>query len=274
LLSGAAFGQGEAKPPQRPRTVTGDLRIVAKFHSEVLNNDRDIAIWLPPSYEQEPNRRYPVLYMADGQNLFNLETSFLPDQEWRVDEIATALIESGLIEPVIIVGVANGGMERGNEYLPTKVGQTGGRADLYGRFLVEELKPYIDHTYRTKTRAADTGLAGSSFGGVISMYLGTRYPNVFGKLAVVSPSVWWDNRVLLTYVDKLPRKPNQRIWLDIGTQEGEHSEADAAALRDHLIAKGWRLGRDLAYYRDFGAKHNENAWAGRMDAILMFLFGK
>ncbi|AIE85104.1 alpha/beta hydrolase [Fimbriimonas ginsengisoli] len=280
LFAGATFAQTNGAPaPQRSRTVTGDLRIVSKFHSNFLNNDRDIAIWLPPNYENEPKRRYAVLYMHDGQNLFNLETSYLPDQEWRVDEIATSLIEGGLIEPAIVVGVNNGGMERGNEYLPTRVRDTGGKADLYGRMLVEELKPFIDRTYRTKTKASDTGLAGSSFGGVITMYLGIKYPNVFGKLAVLSPSVWWDDRELLKEVDKIPRKTNQRIWIDIGTREGSEATADrpvtdAIALRDHLVSKGWRQGKDLAFFKDFGAHHNEIAWAGRMDAILMFLFGR
>lgn len=263
----------------RPRTVTGEVRILSKFHSRILENDRDIAIFLPPNYDKETSRKYPVLYMEDGQNLFNLGTSYLPDQEWRVDEIATSLIESGLIEPIIVVGVYNAGADRGNEYLPTKVRDTGGKADLYGRMLVEELKPMIDSTYRTKPGARDTGLAGSSFGGIVSMYLGTKYSNVFGKLAVMSPSVWWDNRVILKYVDALPKKTGQRIWLDIGTAEGNASsyktvEDDAATLRDHLTAKGWKLGKDLAYFRDFGAHHNETAWAGRMDAVLVFLFGR
>lgn len=252
---------------------------MSKFHSRILENDRDIAIFLPPNYDKETSRKYPVLYMEDGQNLFNLGTSYLPDQEWRVDEIATSLIESGLIEPIIVVGVYNAGADRGNEYLPTKVRDTGGKADLYGRMLVEELKPMIDSTYRTKPGARDTGLAGSSFGGIVSMYLGTKYSNVFGKLAVMSPSVWWDNRVILKYVDALPKKTGQRIWLDIGTAEGNASsyktvEDDAATLRDHLTAKGWKLGKDLAYFRDFGAHHNETAWAGRMDAVLVFLFGR
>lgn len=261
----------------RPRTITGDVRLHSRFHSSILSNDRDVVVFLPPGYEKEPRRRYPVLYLHDGQNLFDLETSFLPDQEWRVDETATSLIEGGLIEPVIIVGIYNAGAERGNEYLPTRARGMGGKADAYGRMLVNELMPFIDRTYRTKRGPANTGLGGSSLGGFVTMFLGLRYPNVFGKLAVMSPSVWWNDRELLKYVDELPRKSRQRIWIDIGTQEGDEPEktvADALTLRDHLIEKGWTLGKDLAFYRDIGAQHNERAWAGRMGMALMYLFGR
>ncbi|MGV3618632.1 MAG: alpha/beta hydrolase [Fimbriimonas sp.] len=270
-VTSAAFSQ-QATP--RKRTITGEVRLHAGVRSQILNNARDIMVWLPPDYAREPGRRYPVLYMGDGQNLFNLETSFLPDQEWRVDEIATAMVEARLVEPVIIVGVYNAGMDRANEYLPTRVRDNGGRVDRFGRFLVEEVKPMIDRTYRTKKGAGDTGLAGSSFGGIMTLSVGMRYPNVFGKLAVMSPSVWWDDRRILKLVDALPSKPRQRVWVDIGTEEGDDSVANAALLRDRLVAKGWREGKDLAFVTDRGAKHNENAWAGRMDAILMWLFPK
>lgn len=271
-LSLTAFGQSPG--PQRKRTVTGDLRLHSAFRSSVLGNAHDIVVWLPPDYAKAPNRRYPVMYMGDGQNLFNLETSFLPDQEWRVDEIATSLIDARLVEPMIVVGVYNAGMDRANEYLPTRVNNNGGRADLFGRFLVEEVKPMIDQTYRTKRGRGDTGLGGSSLGGIMTLSVGMKYPNVFGKLAVISPSVWWDDRRILKMVDAMPAKTRQKIWVDIGSEEGGNAASDAAMLRDRLIAKGWREGKDLAFVLDHGAKHNEIAWAGRMDAILMWLFGK
>jgi len=263
-----------AQPTQqtRPRTVTGDLRMHSAFRSVILGNIRDIVVWLPPDYATSPSRRYPVLYMGDGQNLFNLETSFLPDQEWRVDEIATALIEAKLVEPLIVVGVYNAGVDRANEYLPTRVQNNGGRVDRFGRFLVEEVKPMIDRTYRTKTGPGDTGLAGSSFGGIMTLSVGLQHPNVFGKLAAISPSVWWDDRHVLKMVGTLPRKTRQKVWIDIGTEEGDVNVRNTALLRDRFVAKGWRDGKDLAFVTDRGAKHNENAWAGRMDAILMWLF--
>ncbi len=271
MLTSLAIAQ---EAPQRKRTVVGELRMHAGVRSQILGNQRDIAVWLPPDYAQNPNRRYPVLYMGDGQNLFNLETSFLPDQEWRVDEIATSLIQAGLVEPMIIVGVANAGADRANEYLPTRSRNMGGRVKEFGRFLADEVKPLIDQTYRTKRGPSDTGLAGSSFGGIMTLEVGLAHPSVFGKLAILSPSVWWDDRVVLKRVSALPKKTNQRVWLDMGTAEGEGALENAVQLKTNLVQKGWREGRDLAFFVDYNARHNENAWAGRMDTILMFLFPK
>ncbi len=254
----------------RPHTVTGDVRTHAAFESNLLGNKRDISVWLPPQYTKEPKRRFPVLYMHDGQNVFDFATSFVG--EWRADEVATGLIGAGLIEPMIIVAVPNMGADRGNEYLPTRVKNMGGKADLYGRFLAEELKPFIDRTYRTKPGPMDTGLMGSSLGGIATLHLGLTKPLVFGKLGVVSPSVWWDDRLMLKNVGKLPAKTPNRIWLDIGSDESATAMKDAEDLRDALVAKGWRNGRDLAFYLDWGAKHNEAAWSGRLGPIFMYLF--
>jgi predicted alpha/beta superfamily hydrolase len=263
-----------AQSPTRPRTVVGDLRVHEDFESKNLGNRHALRVWLPPGYEAEGKRRYPVLYLGDGQNLFNLETSYLPDQEWRVDEIATMLIEAELIEPIIVVGVDNAGRDRANEYLPTRVDGNGGRVDRFGKFLVEEVKPFIDRTYRTKPGAADTALGGSSFGGIMTLCVGLAHPKTFGKLAILSPSVWWDNRRVLKDVEALPRKTGQRIWIDIGTREGTGSVPNAKALHEAFAKKGWRSGRDLAQLVVSGAEHNERAWAGRMDAILLWFFRK
>lgn len=261
-----------AQTPARRRTIVGDVRTLPKFHSNILNNDRNVTVYLPPDYAKSPDRHYPVLYMADGQNLFNLETSFLPDQEWRADENTQALINAGLIEPIIIVGIDNAGADRGNEYLPTRSGNMGGHADLYGRMVVEEIKPMIDRQFRTKPGPRDTGLAGSSFGGIVTVYLGTQYPSVFGKLAALSTSVWWDNESILKTVDAMPKKADQRIWLDIGTQESAQAVAQSQRLHDRYVGKGWKDGRDLAFFVDEGAKHNEGAWSSRLGMVLMFLF--
>jgi len=254
----------------RPHTITGDVRTHVAFESKLLGNRRDISVWLPSQYVKEPKRRFPVLYMHDGQNAFDFATSFVG--EWRADEVATGLIGAGMMEPVIIVAVPNMGADRANEYLPTRARSMGGKADLYGRFLAEDLKPFIDRNYRTKTGPMDTGLIGSSLGGIVTLHLGLTKSLVFGKLGVVSPSVWWDDRLMLKNVAKLPAKTPNRIWLDIGSDEGEGAMKDAEALRDALVAKGWRNGRDLAFYLDWGAKHNESAWSGRLGAILMYLF--
>lgn len=261
----------------RHRTITGNVQSLDNFHSSILNSDRTLTVYLPRDYATSPGKRYSVMYMCDGQNLFNLERSFLPNQEWRVDESAESLIEANLIEPVIIVGVDNAGGGRTDEYTPTAAKQrdgsmVGGKADVFGRVLVEEIKPFIDKNFRTKVGAQSTGLGGSSLGGLVTMYLGIKYPSVFGKLAVLSPSVWWDKQVLLKYVDAIPRKSKQKIWIDFGTHEPLIMSAGAEALRDHLVAKGWKSGKDLAFFRDYDADHNEVAWAHRYPSVLTFLF--
>ncbi|HVF54620.1 MAG TPA: alpha/beta hydrolase-fold protein [Pyrinomonadaceae bacterium] len=259
---------------QTPHTLTGEFRTHAKFHSKFLKTDRDVLVYLPPDYDNATNRRYPVLYLHDGQNLFDGATSFIPGMEWRIDETAQSLITSNAIEPLIVVGIYNTGKERVEEYTPTKDARhkVGGRADAYGRMIVEELKPFVDAHYRTRRDAANTGLGGSSLGGLVSLYLGLRYPKVFGKLAVVSPSVWWDNRMILRDVSALGSKPDTRIWLDTGTDEAPAAVPDTRSLRDALVAKGWSVDKDLKYFEDAGAKHSEQAWAKRVEPILRFLF--
>ena len=264
---------------QQPHTLTGDVRLHASFHSKILNNDRNVIVYLPPGYEKNKTR-YSVFYMHDGQNLFDGATSFIPGQEWRVDETAEALIKSKTIEPLIIVGIYNAGMERANEYTAAADPKykAGGKADLYGRFLVEELKPFIDKTYRTKTDGAHTGLGGSSLGGLVSLYLGLKYPQVFTRIAVVSPAVWWADNQIVHYTDAQSHKPPLRIWVDIGTKEGRDAKEaqktvdDARLLKSKLIRKGWREGKDLDYVEAEGAEHNEKAWAARAAQILEFLF--
>jgi predicted alpha/beta superfamily hydrolase len=276
LIISASFAQ------QRPHTLTGDIRVHKNFHSKILNNDRDVLVYIPPNYETQKKERYPVFYLNDGQNLFDGATSFIPGQEWRVDETAEALIKSGQIKPLIIVGIYNNGKERVNEYTPAPDAKykAGGQADLYGRMLVEELKPFIDQTYRTKKSASDTGLGGSSLGGLVSLYLGLKYPRTFGRLAVISPSVWWADKQIMKFVESLQGKPKVRIWLDIGTKEGRDAKdateavAGTRLLNEVLIKKGWQPAEDLNYFEAEGAEHNERAWAERLPAILSFLFGR
>lgn len=263
---------------QQPHSLTGDIRAHPGFHSKILNNDRDLVVYLPPGYEAAKKKRYAVFYLQDGQNLFDGATSFIPGQEWHVDETAQALIVAGKIAPLIIVGIYNTGGNRINEYTPIADAKyKGGQADLYGRMLVEELKPFIDATYRTLTDAPHTGLGGSSLGGLVSLYLGLKYPQVFGRLAVVSPSVWFANHHILRYVEAI-KKPMLRIWLDMGTRESraakeaEQTVADARLLKEMLIRKGWKPGKDLSYFEAEGAEHNERAWAARVERILEFLF--
>lgn len=253
--------------------------MIAGFRSAFLDAERDVLIYFPPGYETNTKRRYPVLYMHDGQNLFDGATSFIPGKEWRVDETAQRLIETKAIEPVIIVGIYNTGNHRLGEYTPTPTPRfrDGGKADAYGRMIVEELKPFIDKTYRTRKEALDTAIGGSSLGGLVSLHLGLKYPKVFGKLLIASPSVWWDDQFLIRQVKNLKAHTNAKIWLDMGTREGDPASQqrnveDARALRDALISKGWKLNTDLKYLEVEGAEHSEEAWAERVEPMLRFLF--
>jgi predicted alpha/beta superfamily hydrolase len=263
LLLGCAYAPwAEA---QKTRQLPPSVRIHSDFKSQFLPKYRQIFVYLPPGYPANEAKRYPVLYLFDGANVF---------VTWEIDETARVLVEASHIEPLIIVGVAHGGTQedRTNEYTPTSVNGRGGKGDDMGRMLVEELKPFIDREYRTLTEAAHTGLGGTSLGGLIALHIGLRYPKTFGKLAVMSPSVWWDRGVILSSVKSLTAKPAQRIWLDVGTEEGRGMADNAKRLRDALTEKGWALGSDLYYFEDKQARHEDIAWALRAPKVLRFLF--
>lgn len=272
LLPKITLAQQSDTSPQH--TLTGSIEIHSQFVSKYLSSKRDLIIYLPPNYQQETTRRYAVLYLHDGQNLFDGATSFIQGQEWQCDETAQRLILAHTIEPIIIVGIYNTGNDRIDEYTPTADAKynKGGKADLYGQLLVNELKPFIDAHYRTLTDREHTALGGSSLGGLVSIYLGIKYADVFGKLAVISPSVWWDKRSILDYIKRSAIKPNTRIWIDIGTEEDEEGVGDTKLLQEALIAKGWQNDKNLKCLIVKGAKHNEQAWSQRFDQILGFLF--
>lgn len=245
-------------------------------HSRFVSSPRDVIVYLPPGYHADANRRYPVLYLHDGQNLFDPRTSFVGGQYWHAGETADWLIQTGSVEPLIMVGIYNGGEQRLDEYTPTPDRRgRGGKADDYGRFLVEELKPWVDAQYPTLHDPGNTGIGGSSLGGLVSLYLGLRYSHVFGKLAIFSPSVWWSGSDIVRQVRWLKEKPASRIWLDIGTDEGRAAHRivdDAKGLRNALVRKGWRLNEDLMWCEEAGGKHDENAWARRVGPMLQYLF--
>ena len=244
-----------------------------QFASSLIDEKHDFIVYVPQAFRHDPNRFFPVLYLHDGQNLFDPETSFIKGNYWRVGETADAMIASGEVEPLVIVGIYNAGAKRINEYTPLEDKRLGGgHADAYGQMVVEELRPFIAHHYRTLAGAENCGMGGSSLGGLVTMYLGMRYPDVFGKLAVLSPSVWWRDRVILKFVEKLHGQTGQRIWLDIGTNEGRRALPDARALKRLLIKKGWRQGKDLEYREIAGGQHSEYAWAERVGPLLKFLF--
>jgi len=265
-------------PAARVSTITGEVRRHEAFPSRHVA-PRDVLVWLPPGYEREPRRRYPVVYFHDGQNVFDGATSFLPGQEWGADEAADRLIRAGRIPPCILVAVANT-PERAREYTAdVDPRHGGGGSSAYFRFLVEELVPFVDTTYRTRTGPRHTAVIGSSLGGLAALDLGLAHPGRFGRVGCVSPAVWWADAAIVRRVRTGPRPP-VRVWVDIGTAEGTARAGTrdwvdhARLLRDALVARGWREGGDLRYEEVEGAVHNERAWAARIDRILEFLLAK
>ncbi len=211
--------------------------------------------------------------MHDGQNLFDPDTAFQKGEHWRIGETATALIDAGRIEPLIIVGIHNTGTSRLQEYTPTQDARLGGGlADGYGRLIVEDLKPFIDRTYRTLTDAANTGLGGSSLGGLVTLHVGFTHLSVFSRLAVLSPSVWWDRRAILRTVRSTRPKPPLKVWVDMGTAEGRRGLDDARLLKAAFVGAGFVEGVDLHYAEYEGATHSEAAWASRVGPMLEWLF--
>ncbi len=257
---------GELDSNPRFRTLRG-------FQSAYLPEERNVLVWLPPVYGTEPDRRFPVLYLHDGQNLFDGRTSYVAGRTWCAHTTADCLTREQLIEPVILVGIDNTGVRRMSEYTPSRDKRYGGgEGPRYGRLLVDELKPLIDESLRTKTGPADTGLAGSSLGGLISLSLGLDYPQVFGKLGVLSPSIWWNSRDILARVGAARPEPRPRIWLDMGMAEGLRHLRDCDLLDHRLLSRGWRDGVDVRYLRVPGGVHDEDAWARRFHRVLQWLF--
>lgn len=245
------------------------------FRSRILRATREVTVYLPPGYEDDAERSYPLLILQDGQNLFDPETSFIRGRTWRVAETADEAIETGEVEPLVIAGVANGGERRLAEYTPSRDWKMGGgEAGKYGEMVIAELLPFLRKEYRVTQEAAQTGIGGSSLGGLVSLWLGLRHPETFGKLAVLSPSVWWNHKYIVSYVNdrapELERRP--RIWLDVGDAEGRRTLADAELLDARLQAHGWREGVDLHFERVQGGAHNEAAWAERVGPLLRFLY--
>ncbi len=265
-----------ASPPAPdPADLHPRLRMHRGFESHYLPDKRDVVVYLPPGYDREPDRAYPVLYLQDGQNLFDGGTSFIPGQTWRVREQADAAIREGTVEPLLIVGIYNTGDRRLAEYTPERDWQMGGgEAANYGLLLTRELMPWIESRYRVRAERENTGLGGSSLGGLVTLYLGLRHAHNFGKLAVLSPSVWWNHKGILGYLNE--RAPEiwerPKLWLDVGDREGRRTLQNAEQLNRRLIANGWRPGETLHFERVAGGAHDEASWATRVRPMLEFLF--
>lgn len=266
----ASIVRGDAEPGAQ---LTGRFDLLHDFHSATLGTARRVSIYLPPGYD-ESTTRYPVLYLQDGQNLFDPARAFVPGQDWGLDETAERLIHAGAIAPLILVGIDHAAADRLDEYTPScdPRRRVGGRLGAYRTFLVEELKPWIDARYRTRPEAVSTGLAGSSLGGLATLEIGFTRPDLFGRLAALSPSLWWGGRGILERARALDGHLGTAIWLDAGTHEGPGVLHHARMLKNILVRRGWRLNGDLHYREVVGGRHSEADWARRAGDVLRALF--
>jgi len=263
------------------QSATGDLRL-HEFRSRVFRNTRFLRVWLPPGYDEAANagRHYPVLYLNDGQNLFEAATSFT-GVEWQVDETGDRLIREGVVPPMILVGMDNTGRERIREYMPHRSlhpMMLRAHGTRYPAFSFKEVMPFIAGNYRVANGPENTGLGGSSLGALIALYTVAVRPGVIGRLLLESPSLWSSNRQMIRQSRGVKRWP-ERVFLATGTAEAGRRDKDQSVVDDvrELAGIMRRAGLDDARLRlvvEDGATHHESAWARRFPDALTFLFGK
>lgn len=249
------------------RARSGAIHVLPAVESPQLGNRRDILVYTPGSYERGATR-YPVIYMQDGQNLFDPATSFAGD--WGLKGALARASRRGI--EAIVVAIPNMGTARIDEYSPfTDPKAGGGNGDQYLRFVIDTVKPLVDERFRTLPDRAHTGIAGSSLGGLISLYAFFDQPDVFGFTAALSPALWFANAAIVQVAERTPRiRGGVRIYFDVGLQEGGAHVALARRLRDILLAKGYEAG-ELRFIEDRDGKHHESAWGRRFRKALPFL---
>ncbi len=249
--------------------ANGTFVTINSVASPQLGNSRTLLVYLPPSYAQNPLKRYPVLYMHDGQNLFNAATSSF-GTEWRVDENINALVNTGQMDEVIVVGAYNTA-NRIWEYTPCcDVDFGGGGAASYERFLIDTVKPFIDGSFRTLPAKANTAVMGSSLGGLLSFYIARRNPTVFGKAGCMSSSFWWNREMLTVEVQQSTTRVPVKLYLDAGTSSD--GLAETTRMDQALLADGYVQGVDVNFVTAQGGSHNEASWAARAATPLQWLF--
>lgn len=248
----------------------GSSLIQFTFSSQLLGNSRTVRVLLPPSYNENTLKSYPVLYMHDGQNLFSAATSSF-GVEWQVDEMSQALVYQGKMSEAIIVGIDNAGANRISEYTPTvDSGYGGGNGDVYLNFIETELMPYINANYRAKTDRDNTLMMGSSLGGLISFYAGWTRSNVYSRTASMSGSFWWNNESLTHAVANYNGSfINGRFYLDTGALEP--SDWATVNMANTMLGKGYILDDNLYYHKEYSGSHTESSWQARLDLPLQYL---
>ncbi len=256
----------------RASTVVGTLKLHS-IESKVLRRSRTIRVWLPPNYDEAAEARFAVLYMHDGQNCFDRATSAFGN-EWEIDETLTKLIADKTIPPLIVVGIDNGLGDRMSEYTySADATRGGGRGAEYAEFLLKEVKPFVEKTYRAKTDKANTFIGGSSLGGLNSLELARRNPDVFGGVIAMSPSIFWaDSALLKAVANDAGGLKETRIWLDMGTREGRGDQSGRYV--EQVRSLGAALEKQKIPHQleiDEGAEHTELAWAKRFGRAITFL---
>jgi len=252
------------------------ITLIAAFHSTVLDNTRAIYAYLPPTYIENTEATLPVVYMHDGQNLWAAHPDWaLGGVTWQVDTAFDNAANNGTFKEAIVIGVESNS-NRIYEYTPTVDPdvQAGGGADSYLQMLVQELKPAVDGMLRTRIDTSSTLMAGSSLGGLVTAYAGRTKPTVFGRIAALSPSAWWDSEVIVSEVQTTPAAPNRPllVYVDSGDSAAENA-ADVNALADAYVSVGYMEGTDLLHVVQPGGQHNETYWAQRFPGAMLFLLG-
>ncbi len=265
--------EGGRKAEAREVEGNGKLEIAKYLDSPIKEfPGRMIRVWLPPGYDNG-KERYPVVYCHDGQNVFDPGGPF---GSWSADKVAQEEMKAGRVRPAIVVGIDNT-PDRVREYLPPPdvvppgrpaQGEVG-RADLYARYLLEVVKPYVDRNYRTLPDRANTGVLGSSMGGVVSHYLLEKHGKVFSSAGVFSPAYWACPNFFEEALKK--PKPAGRIYLDMGTREGKSYWPDVIRIYQQWVKGGAVIRRDLWFQPGLRAEHNEKAWRERLPEALAFL---
>ncbi|GIP31903.1 alpha/beta hydrolase [Paenibacillus sp. J2TS4] len=253
---------------------------IKDFHSKLLNNDRDLFIYLPLSYASEVDKRYPVLYMHDGQHVFFQDQK---GESWDVHLTVDRLVAEGKMREIIVVAIAHVEDARIAEYMHANpdgrdvFGMTN-QGELYEQFLLQEVKPFIDKQYRTLPDKENTALMGSSAGGLVSYNIGFRHPDTFGMIGALCPFfVSVDSATMeerwLSQVYK--QKEELKIWMDIGDSEGYTvMEKHVRQVADILVRAGFKPGEDFMFHIAVGSGHSQKDWAARVHAPLLYFFGE
>ena len=259
--------------PNNVPSIIGDVRVIDDFEIPQLRRTRRIWIYLPPSYKHSL-KRYPIMYMHDGQNLFSDSTSF--SGEWGIDETLEGMIAEGSMREMIVVGIENSEY-RLSEYSPFDFEYKGlhkGRAKEYGKFIVETLKPFIDKNYRTKRGRKHTAISGSSMGGLVSVYIALEHQDVFSKVGALSSAFGVCREDFVDYIVHTPKRHSIRFWLDLGSVEAEQMQYDVnqQMVVEALLASGWRRDKEVKYTLYDGAEHHERFWRERFGDVLEYLW--